>query len=216
MEFLTTKQIVGSIESLIKDANEELVIVTPYVQLSPLFYERLIDADERNVKIDFIFGKREINYEEEEKITFLNNINLFFLQNLHAKCYLNESKVIITSMNLYEYSENNREMGIVLERKENYFIYNDIKREIDSIIKRSIVLKSRMEMQQSKGFCIRCKNHIYFDISKPLCFNCYKVWQSFSNPDYRENYCTCCGKQYETSFSYPLCHTCASKFRFIN
>ena len=118
MEFLTTKQIVGSIESLIKDANEELVIVTPYVQLSPLFFERLMDAADRNVKIDFVFGKREINYEEEEKITYIKNINLFFLQNLHAKCYLNESKVIITSMNLYEYSENNREMGIVFERKE--------------------------------------------------------------------------------------------------
>ncbi len=34
-------------------------------------------------------------------------------QNLHAKCYLNEKAAIITSMNLYDFSQvNNNEMGV--------------------------------------------------------------------------------------------------------
>lgn len=41
-------------------------------------------------------------------------------KNLHAKCYLNENEAIITSMNLYEFSQmNNNEMGIHLTKSGN-------------------------------------------------------------------------------------------------
>ena len=41
--------------------------------------------------------------------------------------YLNESKLIITSMNLYEYSENNREMGVLIEKSVDNKVFKDVK-----------------------------------------------------------------------------------------
>ena len=37
-------------------------------------------------------------------------------ENLHAKCYVNDTKLIITSLNFYEYSMiNNKEMGVIYD-----------------------------------------------------------------------------------------------------
>ena len=71
---------------------------------------------------------------EKDKFQSFQNINIYFLANLHAKCYLNENTALITSMNLYGYSEeNNREMGIEINKSENYGLYEDILKESKSI-----------------------------------------------------------------------------------
>ena len=46
-------------------------------------------------------------------------------KNLHAKCYLNENEAIVTSMNLYEFSQlNNYEMGIRITKLEDSDLYD--------------------------------------------------------------------------------------------
>lgn len=214
MKFLTTKQIAGEIEDIIRSARKELVIVTPFVKLSQNFYERLEDANNRKINIDFIYGKSNISFEEEEKLQNLKNVNVFFLQNLHAKCYLNESKLIITSMNLYEYSENNREMGVLIEKSVDNRVFKDVLDEVNSIKNKADCFQcsSRNNLSyNNKAFCIRCRKDIYFDINKPLCFNCFKVWESFSNVDYPENFCMICGNRFSSSFENPICNYCGNK-----
>ena len=45
--------------------------------------------------------------------------NYYNAPRLHAKCYLNEQAAIITSLNLYEFSQqNNEEMGVYIENKD--------------------------------------------------------------------------------------------------
>lgn len=54
---------------------------------------------------------------EREKLHSLDNLTIMNHPNVHAKCYLNDSSMIVCSMNLYEYSEkNNREMGFCLNQ----------------------------------------------------------------------------------------------------
>jgi len=70
----------------------------------------------------------------------LKYVRLYFSKNLHAKCYLNESKMIIASMNLYEFSQqNNKEMGILIDRsnEDDKKVYDDAEKEIESIIHNS-------------------------------------------------------------------------------
>jgi phosphatidylserine/phosphatidylglycerophosphate/cardiolipin synthase-like enzyme len=70
----------------------------------------------------------------------LKYVRLYFSKNLHAKCYLNENKIIIASMNLYEFSQvNNREMGILIdtEDEEDRKVYEDATKDIESIIHNS-------------------------------------------------------------------------------
>ncbi len=57
----------------------------------------------------------------------LPNALIGFCENLHAKCYLNEKEALITSMNLYDYSQiHNYEMGMVVSQDEEPEVYSQI------------------------------------------------------------------------------------------
>ena len=103
-KILTTKGISSSIEELIRSARKELTIVSPYLQISEEFEQRFQDLIKRGgPQIVFIYGKRKEN--EDTRNFFMENssdIDVYFNEKLHAKCYMNEDTAIITSMNLYE------------------------------------------------------------------------------------------------------------------
>tara|TARA_R110001592_G_scaffold74779_5_gene226867 strand:- start:306 stop:1205 length:900 start_codon:yes stop_codon:yes gene_type:complete len=143
--FLTTSANSYYIEQIILEAQEKLILVTPYLSLSKTLTERLIDADNDNIPITIIYGKSELNKKEQAKLDNLNNLELYFCENLHAKCYLNEHSMVITSMNLYEFSEkHNREMGIFVTHADDKEIYQKSLREIDSILSISELKKERI------------------------------------------------------------------------
>jgi hypothetical protein len=134
-QFLTTAGTSHIIEDIIIKAKSELVLITPYLKLSRILFERLTDANHRGVRIQLVYGKSELQPSERRQLNALTNIELLFLGNLHAKCYFNESTLIVSSMNLYEFSEkNNREMGIVLTRREDGECFADALAEAHSII----------------------------------------------------------------------------------
>lgn len=144
-EFLTTTANSFYIEKIIIDATEKLILVTPYLNLSKTLTERLIDADNQNISITIIYGKSELSKKEQTKLENLNNLELYYCENLHAKCYLNEHSMVITSMNLYEFSEkNNREMGIFITQADDKDIYQKSLREINSILSISELKKERI------------------------------------------------------------------------
>jgi phosphatidylserine/phosphatidylglycerophosphate/cardiolipin synthase-like enzyme len=65
----------------------------------------------------------------------LKNADVFALDNLHSKCYLNENTAIITSMNLYQHSqENNWEMGIKIDKSTESDIYEKISGHVSYIL----------------------------------------------------------------------------------
>jgi phosphatidylserine/phosphatidylglycerophosphate/cardiolipin synthase-like enzyme len=99
-EFLTTNGTSHHLENIIIEAKHTLTLVSPYLQLSKTLNERLKDASNRNVAIKIIYGKDELKPTEKNSISVLKNVELYFFENLHAKCYFNESKMIITSMNM--------------------------------------------------------------------------------------------------------------------
>ncbi|MFC2034402.1 phospholipase D family protein [Chloroflexota bacterium] len=137
--FLTTHATAYNIENIILDSKKELVLVSPYLNLSKTFFDRLMDADERGVKTVIIYGKDELKASEKNQLKKLKNLSLFFCENLHAKCYFNEDQMVITSMNMYEFSEkNNREMGILIKRQEDTTVFDAALREAQSIVKSSV------------------------------------------------------------------------------
>ena len=67
-----------------------------------------------------------------------------FCENLHAKCYLNETAAIITSMNLYEFSQvNNNEMGILVDRLTDTECFVEAEKEAQRIVRISVIQKPR-------------------------------------------------------------------------
>jgi hypothetical protein len=149
-KFLTTVGNSFYIEQIIIKSSKSLTLVTPYLKLSRNLIERLSDAQRDGVRITLIYGKNELAPKEKKNLFSFSNIEIYFCQNLHAKCYHNESSMIITSMNLYEFSErNNREMGLLIERDRDSEIFNDTLKEIESIKNSSVLEKDFKEEQES-------------------------------------------------------------------
>ncbi len=219
MEFLTTKGIAANIERIIRNAKEFIAIITPYVRIDEQYICRLHDAERNGVKITLIFGKEDMQEFEKNKFRDFHNLEIFFLENLHAKCYFNENTAIITSMNLYDYSErNNREMGIEVNKSENYKIFDDILQEATSIKDAAEPYYLQNWNKQSfsnrrfnQGYCIHCRTQIAFDSYRPLCYECYQIWIQLGNMDYPENFCHKCGKKpfsEQLDYAHPLCNSC--------
>ncbi len=129
-KFATTTEISYSLELLLKDANEFIILVTPYVQI-PERFKILIERKLKESPISITVVCRERELSIHAKDWFLSNgIVLHFNEFLHSKCYLNENVAILTSMNLYNYSMiNNIEFGMLINKEddnENYTaIYNE-------------------------------------------------------------------------------------------
>lgn len=200
-----------------------MILITPFLKLSNLFIERLKDANNRNVRIKLVYGKKELDPEEYNNINQLNNLELYYCESLHAKCYFNEDQMVITSLNLYDYSiKNNREMGVYIKRQEDEKLFNDALIEANSIIQSSILEKISStrktevkieEVNNITGFCIRYHERIPFNPDKPLCNTCYNVWVEFGDPDYPEKFCHACGERADTSYRKPLCWKCYKNFK---
>lgn len=229
VQFLTTSGISNAIETIIRKAENKLVLVSPYLQLSQIFLERLQNADERVNEIILIYGKDNLEKEEWKKISQLKKLKLFFYENLHAKCYFNDTMMVITSMNLYEHSiQTNREMGVLITRDEEIdsVLYDEAFLEIQEIVKNSemklpkkgeiVPLKSPAEKidqisqikQVKNGYCLRCKEIIPLNTDKPYCPDCYAIWKEFYNTNYMEFYCHECGQNYKSTINKPLCPDC--------
>lgn len=135
-KFLNTRKAVSEIEDLIRNADQRLTLISPYLKLSKDFKELLTYRNSKDKITTVIFGKQELNPNEMKFLQGLRFVILKYNQDLHAKCYLNDSKMIITSLNLYEFSmNNNKEMGVLIDLHDqaDKEIFEDALKEIDYI-----------------------------------------------------------------------------------
>lgn len=158
-EFLTTHQTAASIESIIRDVKQKLVLVSPYLQISRTFFDRLKDADERGVKTVLIYREDKLKPDDRKKLELLKNLSLFSCKYLHAKCYFNEDNMVITSMNMYEYSEkNNKEMGVLIRRQDDVGIFKDAMREVQAFYRSSVKDESKEHKRYQKPIPVLTRN----------------------------------------------------------
>lgn len=136
-KYLRTSGISSGIDELIREAKDRVYIISPYLKLSDQIKELLQDKEREKVDVRLIFGKQELNPNEMSFLQSLKYVRLYFSKNLHAKCYLNEHRMIIASMNLYEFSQqNNREMGIQVDAttEGDKQVYEDAWKDVQSIL----------------------------------------------------------------------------------
>ena len=112
MEFLTGHKLNAAIEDVIRKAEVELLIVSPYIKLHERNKEALKTLrDKPEIKVTLLYGKAhgdKTSTFHKDSIAFfksLPNIEIAHRKNLHAKFYANETSSVMTSMNLYAYSQ---------------------------------------------------------------------------------------------------------------
>jgi hypothetical protein len=123
MEIINPNEIGVKISTLISEANVKFHAVTPFLDLSK--WRKIIinleSAVDRGVEIKFYF--REIK-EKDFQVLYNLGVELSQIDGLHTKLYLNENETIVSSMNLYEFSDL-YSIDIALHFKESHD-YNKI------------------------------------------------------------------------------------------
>ncbi|MEO8108958.1 MAG: phospholipase D family protein [Ginsengibacter sp.] len=134
-EFLDTQGVSYYLKKLINNADDKLYLISPYLQLNNQLKLSLEDRHKFSIDIIIIYGKvSDINPEDSTWLQAMPGIKLLFHKDLHAKCYFNEKEAIITSMNLYMFSQqNNVEMGIYITKEKDEELYKQISIEVDRI-----------------------------------------------------------------------------------
>ena len=238
-EFLATTGVSHRLEELIKNAKKRLVIISPFLRVNDRVKALLENKDRMDIEVLVIYGKNELHPAESNWLESMSFIKTRFCKDLHAKCYLNEDEALLTSMNLYEYSQvHNYEMGVIVSREKERDLYDKILEESIRIVKASeeirltvakvepaaarseptVATKSRRNPQSAQGtpkvgFCIRCKATLPADPAQPYCKSCYASWRRFENKTYEEKHCHTCGNAHTATLLKPLCLACFKKYK---
>ncbi len=234
VEFLKTAGVNYRLEEIITGADERLVIISPFLRINKRMKGLLEERNRLKIDIRVVYGKSELQPDEISWLESMDSIRTSFCRDLHAKCYLNEHYALLTSMNLYEYSQvNNYEMGILVNRRDEPALYEEILQEAMQIVRISEEIRVKISKvdtdktakkasrrgktrrkeaplreERTNGFCIRCRDELPFDLEKPYCPGCFKVWNRYKNDQYKEKYCHKCGNEQEATLRKPACHKC--------
>ncbi|MGI0105606.1 phospholipase D family protein [Salinimicrobium sp. WS361] len=123
-KFLTGEELENTVYDIIWEAEQSLLIVSPYIKLDE-YFKNLFQKHLNNPKLrlTIVFGKNEkdvnrsLRNEDFDFFKQFPNVSIIYVQDLHGKYYGNEKKGIITSINLYDYSfKNNIEFGVFSEQ----------------------------------------------------------------------------------------------------
>jgi hypothetical protein len=124
-KFLTGNELNAQLENLFELATDYLILISPYIKLHDRYASALKAKKEMHgLKIIVVFGKNEDDFSKSMKQDDFNffkdfpNIEIRYEKRLHAKYYANENSAILTSMNLYNFSQdNNIEAGVLTNIK---------------------------------------------------------------------------------------------------
>ena len=134
-KFLTTSAVTYHLENIINGAKTHLVLISPFLRFNDRIKQLISDKMRTGIDFRIVYGKTELKKAESAWLDSLN-VRVYFCKNLHAKCYLNDSQCIVTSMNLYEFSQvNNHEMGILITRVDDASVYKDTFEEAKRLLR---------------------------------------------------------------------------------
>lgn len=150
-KFLNTSATNYFLEEIIKSAKDRLVLISPYLRVNERIKELLEDKNRLKIDVRLVYGKNDLQPAEMNWLKDLTYIRTSFCRNLHAKCYLNEETTIITSLNLYEFSQvNNNEMGVLISRRDDADLYRDTWEEAQRIIRISEEVRITLEKVEAE------------------------------------------------------------------
>jgi phosphatidylserine/phosphatidylglycerophosphate/cardiolipin synthase-like enzyme len=207
-------EVLPQILQIVRNASQLVTFVTPYVRLWTHLQNAMDEAIKRGVAISFVVRDGERNQPEELDLEWLgeHGVEVHEVPHLHAKIYLNERTVLVSSMNITATSTTNSlEFAMIVQSEDDAKRFRNYVASLTKRVNASRPLHSAKERTEQTGFCIRDKSEIDFNTARPLCDRCYREWAEYQNENYEEKYCHSCGKRTETTYARPLCLTCYKK-----
>lgn len=223
VEFLTDWQIADGLLRIVREARQQLTLVSPYNRHWGHLKREIEAAQRRGVKIAAYYRAEDPGHAPEYE-----GAAVFPVRMLHAKIYANESVALVTTMNLLETSAAySREVGFLVRDPR-------LRQEIDDYVQsladaadavpaaapanpvpqQRTASRTAMATVQTpteiaqviavSGFCIECGAAKDFDTDKPLCITCFSRYGRNST----HKVCHRCGNEHPARVNDPLCQNC--------
>jgi hypothetical protein len=195
-EFIRSEEILPKIREIVGEARQKIGIATYSIRLDNDLLFSLEKADRRGVPITIIHGTKDFSLHwNRKRLSLLKHFSAYINIRLHLKCYFNENKIILTSMNLNAIqNRDSLETGVILRANLDREEYLKAVGYYNAIIPLSAKYTFR-------GFCIRCGHKIPFKIPMPFCSRCW-------NKSTAAAICHMCGKKCPIDDELHLCEKC--------
>lgn len=217
--FLENQNCAEEIHRVIENANSELTIITPYIDLGPRMKGSFNVARGKGVPIKLITRwKKQLAAKDETELAFFAELGaeIMFVERLHSKLFLNENSGVLSSMNMLDGSaHHSQEIGIFTNDTGLVTSYKGYAERLERSAMPSLYAPakstaknapSQKKKQKDSGYCIRSGEEMQFDLKKPFSDKSFKSWNRFKNPEFKEKYCHFSGEESngQTSFSRPI------------
>ena len=216
--FLENHEVTDHIVKLVQNAKEELIIITPYLNLNARMRSALLEAKGNGAKISVYFRleERKLKKNAADIQFFTHDIGaeMVYIERLHSKLYLNENNAVMSSMNMVSSSQNDsQEIGIFtdedkLRRQFKHYSEDMYKRQtkVDYVPEVKAPKARKNKPKTASGYCIRTGEEVPFNLEKPFSDKSFKLWNRFKNQEFKEKYCHFSGEESngQTTFSRPI------------
>lgn len=237
-----------AIEEIVMRARHFVVLISPFCDFEFLYnilsrrkpnvnvtiHTYLPDKPFENKSSEESYQNKLKEYERQwfyfEKLKLLHNVDSSYIRYrndrlpfdycFHSKCYFNECRFLISSMNLSWSANNDKvkhlETSVLLYKNKDRQAYFEAIDWYCDVFMKSIYNINSLTYNQlfipfNCGHCIHCGQTMYYDKEKPYCRKDYSLWNK--DPYCIEFYCHKCGKQFDyerstITFKMPICPEC--------
>ena len=122
---------------ILRNAKKDVTLISPYLSLWGHLQDQIIAAIDRGVEVGILIREPDtgdFKPREEEEIKWLLELGVIVAtaEYLHAKIYMNEKDLLVSSMNLTEFStKNSRDIALVIHDEEDQ---RPIREYVDTLI----------------------------------------------------------------------------------
>ena len=140
---ITDDGVASCMLDILRNAKKDVGLVSPYLNLWGHLQDQIAAAIDRGVEVGILIREPDDGYfkpKEEEQIEWLLEIgvDVLTLEYLHAKIYFNEKDLVVSSMNLTEFSTKNaRDIAIVIHDEEDQ---RPIRDYVETLVSTAVLL----------------------------------------------------------------------------
>jgi phosphatidylserine/phosphatidylglycerophosphate/cardiolipin synthase-like enzyme len=207
-------QISTAIVDIIEESRQYCFLVTPYYKPWALLDRALEKANKNQKKVIFFLRKDSTDSETIKYLNIKMGFDVVLVERLHTKLYFNETKALITSMNLYDSSkEFNYELGYLLAG------YSNIKKLKEKIIEDDLLTsESNISYPGRYLESLKVAETEKLEAKRKIGeMKYYHETENNQSKTYYMGYCIRCKKSQEINKNYPLCTECYSVWsQFMN
>jgi phosphatidylserine/phosphatidylglycerophosphate/cardiolipin synthase-like enzyme len=159
IKLLNTDELTNEIRSMIRNEKDFVLLLSPFISLRD---NLVADFNLSKASIVLIISEGDKNNIDDLK-KLLPEIEIVRTKNLHAKIYMSPSKIIVATMNLYKYSQdNNFELGFIIDYDKDNEICQGIYKEIENFFEQNKgeLNKDWLERLYYTKRCLKCNKKI--------------------------------------------------------